>query len=93
VGVQALGGELYSLAEARYTGKRMDTGHPLAMVGRELQGKDKAEVTTAFSLLPTVQPHLPVKGFPLHSIQETQSLSPLQLGSTESQPALQRVLW
>lgn len=53
MGSKALGGELYSLAVASYTSKSMDTGHPLAVVGKELKRKEKAEVTIAFYLLPT----------------------------------------
>lgn len=68
MGAKAVGGGLHSLAEASYMSKRMDIGHPLAVVGRELKRTEKAEVTIAFSLLPTVQPHLPMKEFPLHAI-------------------------
>lgn len=73
--------ELKQLLESLQLGKgklykqeRMDTAHPLAVVGRELKRKEKGEVTIAFSWFPTVQPHPPMKEFLLHA-----TLSPLSL--------------
>lgn len=66
--------ELKQLLESLQLGKgklykqeRMDTAHPLAVVGRELKRKEKGEVTIAFSWFPTVQPHPPMKEFLLHA--------------------------
>lgn len=63
VGAKTLGGEL--IAWQRQT---MQARGWILVMGKELKRKEKAEVTIAFSLLPNVQPHLPIKEFPLYAI-------------------------